>query len=925
MSWRRSWSRLKGLAGRRRIEAELEEEMRTHLEMEEDDNLARGMSPEGARRAARRSFGNPTAAREQARDVWLYRRLEIVLQDLRFALRVLRKTPAFTAVAVLTLALGIGANTAIFTLLDQLLLRLLPVEAPERLALLSTQGRHYGNNMGDHVISHPMFRDFQRDNQVFSGMFARRATQMNVSSGGRAERVAAELVSGTYFDVLGVGAALGRTFTPEDDRAPGGHPQVVLAHAYWQARFSADPGVLGKTLLVNGRSLTVVGVAAAGFEGLQLGHRTKLFVPIMMQEQVLFGLPGMLDDRRTRWVNAFGRLRPGVDLEQARAGLQPLMAAMLAREVREPAFSRADAETRADFLESWMDVLPGGQGQAAARRRLVTPLWSMMAAAGFVLLIACANLANLLLARSTTRRTEVAVRLALGAGRGRIVGQLLTESVLLSLLGGIAGLAVAYWGAQLLVRLYLAPDAGGLPVSPAPDARILLFALAVTFLTGVGFGLAPALRATRASLATAMKDQGRSVAGGPHTRLRNLLAATQVTISLVLLVGAGLFLQTLHNLRATGPGFSVTRLIGFRVDPSLSGYTTERAKQFYQRLTDELGALPGVQSVALASVRVLEDDRDAGVTIAGARSGERPRLAVPYLNDVSPGYFTTLGVPILAGRDFTRADWRQVPRLRDPQDPASEAIGTSPTVAIINDSFARRHFPGENPLGRHLGYGIDPGTATPMEIVGVVRDMKYRGLRDEKREQLFLPYLGSQVVRAMTVHLRAAGDPAALMTAAAAKVRALDPELPIFGMRSMEAHLDRVLANERMIADLSAAFGLLATLLAMMGLYGVLSYTVAGRTREIAVRLALGARRGDVIALVMRDVVVLVAAGLAGGIAAALALTRLVTSQLFGVDPHDPLTLALAAALLSLVACAAGYLPARRASRVEPMVALRSE
>jgi predicted permease len=381
-------------------------------------------------------------------------------------------------------------------------------------------------------------------------------------------------------------------------------------------------------------------------------------------------------------VNAFGRLRPGIDLDQARAGLQPLMAAMLEREVREPAFSRADAETRAAFLENSMDLLPGGQGQASSRRRLVTPLWSMMAAAGFVLLIACANLANLLLARSTNRRKELSVRLALGAGRGRIVGQLLTESVVLSLLGGIAGLALAYWGAQLLLGLYLAADAGGLPVAAVPDARILLFALAVTFLTGVGFGLVPALRATGAHLALAVKDQGRSVAGGPHIRLRNLLAAAQVTISLVLLVGAGLFLKTLRNLRDTGPGFSVTQLIGFRVDPSLSGYSTEQAKQFYQRLTDELGALPGVQSVALASVRVLEDDRDGGVTIAGSRPGEGPRLAQPYMNDVSPGYFATLGVALVAGRDFTRADRRQVPRLRDPRDPASEGIAPSPTVAI---------------------------------------------------------------------------------------------------------------------------------------------------------------------------------------------------------------------------------------------------
>jgi predicted permease len=641
----------------------------------------------------------------------------------------------------------------------------------------------------------------------------------------------------------------------------------------------------------------------------------------MMQAQIIIGNPeDMLKERRNRWVNAFGRLKPGISQQQAKAALQPFMHSMLEMEVQLPAFSRASKYDRDEFLKCWIDVLPGSQGRSYTRRQLSTPLWVLMATTGVVLLIACANLANLMLVRGSGRVKEIAVRLAMGATRPRIIAQLLIESLSLSALGGLAGLAVAFWADRALMKIYLPSDSGGMNISSAPDLRILLFNLAVTVLTGVIFGLVPALQTTKPNIAGTLKDQaGAVVGGGGHHRLRKGLVVAQVTLSLLLLVGAGLFVRSLANLRDLGPGFPAERLVAFQIDPSLSGYTVEHMKVFYPQLSDALRSIPGVQSVGLASMRILEDNEwDSSMSVEGFTPAKPGEHAEPYMNSISPNYFATLGVPIVAGRDFTVNDNHEIKH-------GPEVWNWVPTAVMINEKFAKKYFPGRNPIGLHLGFGTDPGTPTDMEVIGVVKDFKYTSLRDEIPEQAFVPYLGGRYLGEMTVYLRTTADPNQLMSGVRSKVRDMDSNLPIFAMRTTEVQINNSLSTDRMIASLSAVFGFLATLLAVIGLYGVMAYTVAQRTREVGIRIALGAARGNVIWLVMREVLLLVAIGVVAGITASLALTRVVQSQLFGLTPHDPLTLGLATAALAIVACAAGYVPALRASRLDPMAALRYE
>jgi predicted permease len=838
--------------------------------------------------------------------------------DLRYAFRSFRKAPVFTAVAVLSLALGIGANTAIFTLLDQVLLRLLPVKDPQQLVLLTMRGRHYGSNWGGNMISYPMYRDFQDHNEAFTGMFARRSLQTSLTFEGRTERVSAELVSGTFFPVLGVGAFIGRTFSPDDDRTPSGHPIVVLAYDYWKTRFAGDPAILGKTVSVHQHNMTIVGVAQPGFDSVELGFTPNFYIPMMMQKET-FGNPNMLTDRRTRWVNAFGRLKTGVPAEQAKASLQPFMHSMLAMEVQEKEFNNASAYTREQFLRCWMDVLPGSQGRANLRDQLKTPLWVLMAITGTVLLIACANIANLLLARATGRQKEIAVRLAIGASRGRIVSQLLVESLSLSAVGALAGLALAFWADKLLMAAYLGGDATGLKLSTAPDLRILLFTLAVTVATGLFFGLAPAIQSTKPNVGPTLKDQAGSVVSGGSVILRKSLVIAQVTLSLLLLVGAGLFVKSLNNIRNLGPGFPVERLIGFEVDPSLSGYKVEQSKAFFARLTENVAAIPGAQSVGLASLRILESNEwDNSATVEGytpPRAGDHPE---PYMNMVGPNYFATLGVPVVAGRDFTIRDTEAIQHGQSPDNMV-------PAKIMINQTFAKKYFEGRNPIGRHVGFGSEPGTKTDMEIIGVVKDIKYTGIRDEIPEQAYEPYLASSFLGQMTVYIRTSSDPGQMFSSLRAKVRELDANIPVYAMRTTEEQINNSLTTERLIASLSAVFGFLATLLAVIGLYGVMAYTVARRTREIGIRMALGAAQGNVIWMVMREVLMLVSVGVAAGVPAAWALARFVESQLFGMKGRDPVTMALAAVGLALVASLAGYVPALRASRVDPLNALRYE
>ncbi len=841
-----------------------------------------------------------------------------IYNDIIYALRGFRRAPLFTAVAILSLAFGIGANTAVFSLLDQVLLRLLPVKHPEQLALLTMQGDFYGSNWGMNAISYPMFRDFQSNNQVFSGMFCRFPFQASLGYGGRTELVDAELVSGTYFPVLGITAHIGRTFTPDDDRNPGGHPLAVLSYSFWRNRFSSNPHIIGKTIVLNGRALNVIGVAQPGFDGVELGHSSRVFLPVAMKAQMTPNWDG-LKDRRQRWVNAFGRLKPGVTLLAAKASLQPFMHAMLAAEVKEAAFRNTSAYDRQQFLKCSIDVIPGSQGRSYLRLHLGTPLWVLMALTGAVLLLACANLANLLLARAANREREFAIRLAIGAGRRRIIRQLLLESLLLSAFGAALGLLLAFWADRLLLNAYLSAESvGDLAISALPDMRVLLFTLATMLGTALVFGLVPAWQSSRADVGPTLKDRAGSVLGGDNVWLRKALVATQVALSLLLLIGAGLFIRTLANLRDLGPGFSSERLISFGIDPTLSGYSSERTKLFYKRLTEELGSVPGVQSVSVAGLRVLDDnDWESSMTIEGytAKAGEHP---LPYMNSVGPDYFRTLGIALVAGREFTVKDSQEVKHGPEPDD-------WSPNKVIINENFAKRYFKARNPLGLHLGFGSDLGTKTDMEIIGIVKNVKYTNLRDESGVQAFIPYLANRNQGGMTVYLRTVLDPLELMPQIRHKVASLDSNVPIYAMRTASEQISRSLRNERLVASLSSVFGLLATVLAVVGLYGVMAYTVARRTREIGIRMALGALQKDVLWMVMKEVLALIAAGVLVGVPLALGLSTLIQSQLYGLPPHDFVTLSLSTLVLALVAGAAGFVPALRASRIHPTRALRYE
>ena len=829
-----------------------------------------------------------------------------LLQDLRYALRTLRKSPLFTGVAVLSLALGIGANTAIFTLIHQLILELLPVKHPEELVLLTSRGQHYGSNTGSNAISYPMYQDIRDKNRVFSGMFCKYGTNFSLSFEGRTELVSGELVSGNYFPVLGVGAAVGRVFNASDDLTQGGHPLAVLSYGFWKTRFGGNRNAIGTRILVNGYPLTIVGVSQAGFDGVEVGTSPQIRVPMTMKKEVTSFFYS-LNDRRGRFAQVFGRLKPGMTLEAARAGLQPFYHQILQMEVQQKEFAKATEYTRQQFLKMWMDVLPASKGRSGLRQQFTNPLWALMAIVGLVLLIACSNVANLLIARATARQKEIAVRLALGASRRRLICQLLEESVLLSAAGGLAGLGLAVWMDRTLIG-FLPLGVTPLTVSSVPDGRVLAFTFAVAVLTGLVFGLAPALQATRPELAGTLKDQAGSVVGGTAVGLRKFLVVAQVSLSLLLLIGAGLFIQSFRNLKELNPGFHTENLLTFAMDPTLNGYKPERTLQFYRQLTDRMNGLPGARSAALAVVQILDGNEwDSSVTVEGytVKQGE---WVDPHMQFISPRFFETMGIPVLLGRDFT---------IQDDQ-------GT-PKVAIVNEKFARRYFGGANAIGRHVGNGGNPGTKTDIEIVGVVKDTKYESMRDQIPYELYLPYRQVEFVVGMTAYLRTEADPENMFSLLRRTVREVDSNVPVYRMRTLEQQVDKSLMSERLLATLSAIFGCLATLLAAVGLYGVMAYMVARRTREIGIRMALGASGGSVVWLVMREVLLLAVVGLAIGLPSAWALTRLVETQLFGIQPADPLTMTMAAIGIAAVATLAGYLPARRATGIDPMRALRWE
>jgi len=829
-----------------------------------------------------------------------------LLADVRYAGRTLAKSPVFCSIAILSLALGIGANAGIFTLLDQVMLHLLPVEQPQRLAQLVEHGDWYGSNNGMNAISYPMYEDLRKQNAVFSGMFCSYLTAFSASFGGRNERIGGELVSGSYFPVLGVRPAIGRLYTAEEDRTPGGAPLAVLSYSYWQSRFGGDPAIIGKQLLVRDRRLTIVGVAERKFEGAYALFQTQIFVPVTMAAEMT-DKKAPLEDRRQRWVQVFGRLKPGVDLKRAKASLAPLFHRLLEMEVQQKEFAHATPYARQQFLKVTLDAAPGGRGQDVVRQFLEAPLWAMMAMVALVLLIACANVANLLIARASSRQKEISVRLALGAGKVRIVRQLLVESALLATAGGLAGLLISPWAMRLFISIMPEIDPP-LRLVTDPNLRLVFFTMAVSMATAMIFGLAPALQAARPNIAPVLKDQAGAVAGGGHTRWRKLLVVAQVSLSLLLLIAAGLFGRSLQNLKTVNPGFEVNDLLSFQVDPTLNGYTPERTKLFYRRLAESLAALPGASSAGLCVVPPLTfDEWDSTITVEGyvPKPGEDME---PRVNHISPGYFSTLKIPLYRGRDITEQD----------------ALG-APKVAMVNEKFAQHYFAGRDAVGRHIGMGGDPGTKTDIEIIGVVRDTRYSRMNEELQRQVYFPYLQNEWAAQMTGYVRTTLHGEQMFPMIRAAVRKLDTNLPVYQMKTEEKQRDDSLSVERLSATLSSAFGVLATVLAAIGIYGVMAFLVARRTREIGIRMAMGASGGDVVWLVMREVLFLAGLGVLIGLPAALAVTRLIESQLYGVGSHDP-GIAIAATLgLLAVAALSGYIPARRATRVDPVIALRYE
>src|ERR1700686_3693501 len=819
----------------------------------------------------------------------------------------LGKNPGFASVAILTLALGIGANTAIFSLMDQIMLRRLPVKSPDELVILRSPGRGEGHVWSDgdgaQSFSSPAYKGL-RNCPAVNGMLARFAFDASIASRGEtAERGLGELVSGNYFDVLGVQPAFGRLFTADDDRVQGGHPLVVLSHAYWTQHFGGDPGILNQTLLVNNTPLTVIGVAQKGFDGIQVGQTPNIFVPMMMKPQMTPNRNG-LDDWNDAWLAILARRKSGLPWAQTEAALtaayHPLLEQQLAT------IKGWDQKKRALFLDKKILLLPGASGRRTVQTDSGPALLTLFALVALVLLIACTNVANLLLAQGASRQREFAIRTAMGASRGRMIRQLVIESLLCAVAGGAMGLVVGLWLMNILTPEVVASGVSGL--STKLDGTVLAFASGTTLLAGLLFGLIPAWRVTRGSVTQTLKDQGStgSVAMS-HVRFRKFLVAGQVAFTLLLLAGACLFTKTLWNLRSQSLGLNTTNVITFSISPALNGYDTARSIALIDQMRERFAALPGVKAVGSSEISSLTGtDMGANITVEGGPQLPEDQEHVLY-DPVSPGYFSTIGVPLVAGREFNSGD-----------------TSARNKVAIVNESLAKRFFPKRDPMGSHLAFGS--GNEKPdILIVGVVKDNKKDHVRSEMAPYIFLPYAQREKLSAMTFYVRTQQDPLLIADELRGSVRDLDPNLPVYDLKTFQQVVDEDLLAERLVAGLSASFGVLAALLAAMGIYGVLAYVVIQRPREIGIRIALGAATGQVRSLVYKEMGYMVVAGALVGLPVAYALARLSESLLYGVRANNVGIYLVALSVIAVIAAAACYLPVRRATQVDPMVALRYE
>jgi predicted permease len=918
--------RLRSLFRKNRVERELTDELRFHLENLMQENVARGITQEEARCAALRELGGVEQIKEECRDMRHVNLIENVLQDVRYGFRQLRRTPALTAVVVLSLALGIGANTAIFTLMDAVMLKTLPVKQPEQLVLLQwaagqpqgppdqVMSSLHGNmwqtqtgGMASTSFSYPALEEFRARNKVFSDVFGfQSADRLNMNLAGQASLAYGEMVTGDYFAGLGVSSVLGRAITDADEKG-GAPPVAVISYGLWKSRFGGSLSVIGKTITLNGVPFTIVGVAPPEFFGVQPGSKLDLWVPISTQPQILpqWDRPGesWFTERNRWWVVIMGRLKTGATQQQALAAMKVLFLQSMTAGLKAP--------PKAQLLPQ-IELMSASQGLNDLRQQFSRPLWVLMKLVGLVLLIACANVANLLLARATTRSREIAVRLAIGAGRRRLIRQLLTESILLAAMGGVAGLFFAFKGIHILLAL-MASGRDPVWLVVHPDLAILSFTAAVSLFTGILFGLAPALRATRIALTPALKENAGAASGGrgAKSRLSRALVVAQVAGCLLLLTVAGLFVRTLENLENQNLGFDQQHLLLFKIDPTQAGYQGTRLTTFYQQLLARIQFLPGVRSTSFSSDGLI----GAGMSVQNIsiqdyvpkQGGKEPGA---WVNNVGPDFFETTGIKLLLGRAVGVDDTE-----------------SSPKVAVMNEALARQIFGKANPIGRRFSFGKPKTAADEYSIVGVVQNAKYEELRQPAPPTVYIPYtqMAERGWPSAYFEVRTAGDPLVMVPTLRRIVSAMDRDLPLSDVRTESEKIDQALMQERLFARLSSFFGGLALLLACLGLYGVMSYSVARRTGEIGIRVALGAQRRDILGMVLRETLLLVVVGIAIGLPVALASTRWISSFLYGLKPDDAVTIATAGGFMIAVALFSGFWPARRAARVDPIVALRYE
>jgi predicted permease len=891
---------------RKQLERDLERELQYHLDRRVTDFESSGLPATEARRRAMLELGGIPQIQNEVRGIWLGRWLPDFAYDVRFSVRSFLKAPSFTITAVLSLMLGIGATTAIYSLVDQVLLHALPVRQPERLVLIDWQGDQVGNGFGSwNLMSYPICRDLDQQKQFFEGVFCRALTTVNLSAGSDSYPATAEIVSGNYFPVLGVGPALGEVLTNDDDRRANANSVAVLSYGFWQSQFDGAFDVVGRKVLVNGQPLTIIGVAAASFRGIDVGEVPALWIPASMSTTVVPGFNDLFD-RRTYWMQVLGRLNPGVTLRNAQAGLQPWFKAILREDMARPGFPVITPERRQRFLSSSLTLTSAPQGHSGLRRQLSEPLWMLLAVTAVLLGLVCLNVSGLFLARASTRTREIATRLALGASSGRIARQLLTESLLLAIAGGLLGIAAAPMAVRVLIAFIpqgTAPNA----LHASIDARLLLFTLLTTLSAGILSGLAPACQSGRRSLSSSLRERGSTAFG--RTRLRKVVVTAQIALALTLVVGAGFFVRTLDALMAQGPGFVTSNLVSFGIDAMRAGYSTTEGEKAISRIDEAIHHSPIIQASAIARFPLLTGGSwNNPMTIFADQTIATDRDV--NLNAVTPGFLETMGIKLLAGRNFDNND-------------ISRQSGPGWRSVIVSESFVKRYLARRNPLGTRICEGTGPNAKPTMEIVGVMSDFSYRGLRDNSEQAYFPFFEGEHPLGTFYVRLR--GTPEASLESLRAMVRGAAPSLPMTDFRTLDEQVHRSLNSERMLATLSASFSALALLLSVIGLYGVMSFVVTQRTHEIGIRLALGARRWSTLCLVLRDGVVMIVSGIAIGLPLVLALGRLAESQLYQVKSWDPAVIAIAIVALCLAGLGATLLPAHRASGVNAIDALRVE